>query len=82
MTDQQKEIYKLILKREVMTVQSIVVLLKIPEAQAYADLEFLANKDFIETRMVTDFRWPDERVKTYCSPLFDFEDELPDEWFK
>ena len=80
MTEQQKKIYNLILKREVMTVNSIVTLLKITESQAYADLEFLADKDFVDTRMVQDFRYPDQRVKTYCSPLF--EEEIKDEQYE
>jgi len=79
MTDQQNKIYKIILKREVMTAKAVGTALGISEEQAYADLELLERKKLVDTAMITDFRDQQHRVKVYRSPLF--EDEIKSDTF-
>ena len=73
MTDQQKQIYSLILKKDVMTLRSVVAVLKISEEQAQMDLEDLVDKGLIKYRFIFDF-YSGGMVKAYRSPLA--EDDL------
>ncbi len=70
MTDQQKTIYDLILKRDVMTVHSLTVVLGLTENQAKENLDALLSQGLIKTCMISDFE-TGRKVRAYRSPLAD-----------
>ncbi len=70
MTDQQKQVYSLILKKDIMTVGAITKVLKIPEEEVQSAVEFLVEKQLIRNRLIPDFH-SGRMVKAYRSPLAD-----------
>ena len=70
MTDQQKQVYSLILKKDIMTVNAIAKVLKIPEEEVQTAADFLVERQLIRNRLIQDFQ-SGRMVKAYRSPLAD-----------
>lgn len=70
MTDLQNKIYKLILKRELLTVQSVAEVIQIPETEARKHLNELADHRLIKPCWVMDFK-KGKHVRAFRSPIFE-----------
>lgn len=70
MTNQEKEIYKYVLDRDVVTLSAVVKKFNLPQEEVFQILENLSRKRYIKADLITNMN-NRVRIKLYKSPITD-----------